>query len=175
MGPSRVVEAGGRAGLEQVIRASWTPEVFRRFQCVWLTEVLQLPAREIAEALGLNVSTVRRIRIEYARDGVRAITGKGNRGGRRNQCMSLEEETLFLRSHPECFGRSGIADVGALKAAFETHTGRGIHKTTIYRLLERHGRKRAPAESGRAGLEAPSSAARKRGTPAPKRRGSRSR
>ena len=156
--------------LEQVIGGRWTPEVFRRFQCIWLTHALDLPAQAIAQALDLNVSTVRRIRAEFARDGVRAIDGKGNRGGRRNQCMSFEEELVFLRSHAELFDRSGAADVGALKAAFEARVGRTIHKTTIYRLLERHGQKPARGEEE----PAPAGSRRKR-VPAARRAQGRSR
>lgn len=126
--------------LHQMAFTRWAPEAFRRFQCIWLTHTLGLSAQEIARALELNVSTVRRIRTEFTRDGVRAIDGKGNRGGRRNQCMSFEEEVDFLRDHAELFDRMGAADVNTLKEAFEAHVGRKVHKTTIYRLLERHGR-----------------------------------
>jgi len=141
-GMKQAEAAPGLPELDQIVVARWSPEAFRRFQCVWLTHTLKLPAREIARALELNVSTVRRIRSEFARDGMKAIDGKGNRGGRRNECMSLEEEEAFLGSHADLFDRSGAADISALKAAFEAHVGRPVHKTTIYRLLERHGRKR---------------------------------
>jgi transposase len=141
------------SALEQIVIARWTPEVFRRFQCIWLTHVLDLPAQEIAKALDLNVSTIRRIRAEFARDGIRAIDGKGNRGGRRNQCMSFEEEAAFLKAHTELFNRAGIGDIRALKEAFEASVGRTVHKTTIYRLLERHGRKKLHAETGRSNGE----------------------
>jgi transposase len=153
--------------LDEVVLARWAPEVFRRFQCVWLTHVLNLSAQEIAKTLGLNVSTVRRIRTEFLRDGARAIDGKGNRGGRRNQCMSLEDELAFLREHAELFSRSGVADLGALKLAFEARIGRTIHKTTLYRLLERHGRKRPSPEPSR---DAPLAGARRKRAPGPRRK-----
>lgn len=172
MSQPKAIDVQRTSELEKMVMARWTPEVFRRFQCVWLTQVLDLPAHEIAKALDLNVSTVRRIRSEFARDGIRAINGKGNRGGRRNQCMSFEEEAAFLRNHVELFNRSGVADVSALKGAFEARVGRTIHKTTIYRLLERHGRKRISADAGR---EATSAVSRKKGSPGPKRKVNRAR
>jgi transposase len=153
-----------RAELERIVQARWTPEVFRRFQCVWLAHVLNLSAPEIAAALGLNVSTVRRIRTEFAREGACAIEGKGNRGGRRNQCMSFEEEVVFLRNHQELFSRSGIVQASALKEAFEARAGRLVHKTTIYRLLERHGRRRAGVEASPAGSRRKGAAGHKRKT-----------
>lgn len=148
MNQARATVAQKIVELDQIVGTRWAPEVFRRFQCVWLTHALDLSAQDIAKALDLSVSTVRRIRAEFAREGGRAIDGKGNRGGRRNQCMSFEEERAFLCSHAELLDRSGAADVGALKAAFEARVGRTIHKTTIYRLLERHGQKPARGEDG---------------------------
>jgi transposase len=171
----QAITAPGLAELEQAFLAHWTPEIFRRFQCVWLTEVLRLSAQDIAAALGLHIATVRRIRGAFSQDGVAAILGKGNRGGRRNQCLSREEEAVFLRSHPECFSRSGTPDLAALKAAFEGHVGRRIHKTTLYRLLERHGRRWSSPDPGRSGSEQVSSSARRKGSAERRKRGSRPR
>jgi hypothetical protein len=152
------------AELDQIVLSKWTPEVFNRFQCVWLSFVLDMPAPEIATALGLNVSTVRRIRTEFLRDGSKAIVGKGNRGGRRNQHMSFEEEAEFLRDHPELFTRSGAGDVKSLKDAFEARIGKAVHKTTIYRLLERHGKQRMVSTAHKLGSGPAASAHRKRST-----------
>jgi transposase len=131
--------------LDKIVRARWTPEVFHRFQCVWLSLVLRLTAAEIAEALSLNISTVRRIRTRFLNEGSRAIVGAGNRGGRRNQYLTFEDEAVFLRDHAELFDRSGAGNVKLLKEAFEAHVGKRVHKTTIYRLLERHGRQKLAA------------------------------
>lgn len=170
MNPVKAAAAQRISELEQIVMAHWTLEVFRRFQCVWLSYVLDLPAHEIAKVLGLHVATVRRIGAEFAREGILVIAGKGNRGGRRNQCMSFEEESAFLQKHTELFNRSGVVAVGALKEAFEASVGRTIHKTTIYRLLERHGRKKIGADAGRLGGEATPVVAHRKGSPGPKRK-----
>lgn len=128
--------------LERFAESRWPPEVFRRFQCVWLSEVMELDSQSIANALTLHVSTVRRIRAEFLREGVRAIDGKGNRGGRRNHYLTLQEEADFLRAN-------ATAGMRELKEAFEAHVGVVVHKTTIYRLLERHGARAVPRRSGR--------------------------
>ena len=128
--------------LEQVVKDRWTPEIFRRFQCVWLRHALGLTAVEIASALDLNVSTVRRVQAEFMLRGKAIIDGKGNRGGRRNQYMTFEEEADFLREHAASVSDGGIL---RLVAALEIRIGMRVHKTTVYRLLERHGwRKVAP-------------------------------
>lgn len=130
------------AELEQLVLERWTPEAFRRFQCIWLTSKLDLSTHDIAGALGLNISTVRRIRMEFGRDGIRAIEGKGNRGGRRNQHMTLDEERAFLRDCAGMLEAPGGGGVTALKEALEARLGVSVHKTTVYRLLERHGLRR---------------------------------
>lgn len=141
------------AELEQIVEARWSVEAFRRFQCIWLSEMLNLPAREIAGALGLSLSTIHRLRAEFRRDGGKAIDGKGNRGGRRNHYMTFEEEADFLRDHEDLFTRQGTCDIHLLKAAFETVVGGMVHKTTMYRLLERHGRMSAANRSRNQGGE----------------------
>ena len=120
-------------------------EAFLRFQCVWLRHTLELSAPAIAQALCISVSTVRRIHAEFIKTGRPAIEGKGNRGGRRRGLMSMAEEAAFLREHGRRSKDGKIRNVSELKRDFETRTGRTVHKTTIYRLLERHGwRKVAP-------------------------------
>lgn len=129
LSPSPVGQELGRFA-----ESRWPPEVFRRFQCVWLSEVMGLPPQWIADALALHVSTVRRIRAEFLREGLDAIDGKGNRGGRRNHYLTFQEEAEFLREN----AAGGLRE---LKVAFEARVGSVVHKTTIYRLLERHGEK----------------------------------
>lgn len=120
--------------LVRFAESRWPPEVFRRFQCVWLSEVMGLAPQWIADALGLHVSTVRRIRAAFLASGLGAIDGMGNRGGRRNHYLSFQEEAEFLR-------QNASGSLLELKAAFEARVGSPVHKTTIYRLLERHGEK----------------------------------
>lgn len=49
-GMKQAEAAPGLPELDQIVVARWAPEAFRRFQCVWLTHTLKLPAREIARA-----------------------------------------------------------------------------------------------------------------------------
>ena len=131
--------------LEESVEERWTRDAFLRFQCVWLRHQLDLSAPEIAQALLLSVSTVRRIHAEFLRNGRSAIEGKGNRGGRRKGYMTIEEEGAFLRDHARKSKDGKIRNVSELKRDYEARIGSTVHKTTIYRMLERHGwRKVAP-------------------------------
>ena len=154
--------------LDQLVEARWPPEVFRRFQCVWLTHVLDLSAQEIAAALDLNVATVRRIRAEFARDGVCAIDGKGNRGGRRNQCMSLEEERAFLKSHTDLLERPGIGEHPCPQAGLRVPRGQDHPQDHD---LSPPGAARAQGRGRRRGREAARAPQAACGEPGPEGRG----
>ncbi len=149
MGVARLDVSRRALELGQFAESRWSPEVFRRFQCVWLGEVVGLPPQQIADAMGLHVSTIRRIRAEFERKGLAAIDGKGNRGGRRNQYLTYQEEQEFLREHAAKVSRANSVGIQELKASFESRVGVAVHKTTIYRLLERHGEKAAVIRTGR--------------------------
>ena len=125
--------------LDQIVEERWKLEAFRRFQCIWLSRVAHLTARSIAEALCLNISTVRRIHAAFRRDGRVAIEGRGNRGGRRKGHLTLKEEAAFLDTFAEQSTDGRIHTINALKKAYESRIGKRVNKTTIYRLLERHG------------------------------------
>lgn len=145
MGKAAIFTAARIRELEASAEERWSREAFLRFQCVWLRHALELSAPQIAQALCLSVSSVRRIHAEFIKTGRPAIEGKGNRGGRRRGLMTLAEESTFLREHARLSKDGKIRNVSELKRDYEIRTGRTVHKTTIYRLLERHGwRKVAP-------------------------------
>lgn len=137
------------AELERIAMDHWKPEVFRRFQCIWLSCVFNLSVNEIAEGLGLSLSTVRRIQGAFQKTGAKAIDGRGKHGGSRHHYMTIEEESAFLRQHAALFSALGMPNIGALKTAFEARVGHSVHKTTIYRMLARHGHH--PLGKGRGG------------------------
>ena len=125
--------------LEQIAAERWRLEAFRRFQCIWLSQVHQLSAKDVAEALRLSIRTVRRIRAAYRLDGRIVIDGRGNRGGRRNEYLSFKEEASFLNAFARKMENGRIHTISTLKTAYEAKIGKRVNKTTIYRMLERHG------------------------------------
>lgn len=95
-------------------------------------------AEEIAKPLAVSVSLVHKTISEYNRYGSAAIETKG-KGGRRNSYMALDEERKFMESFIILAQKGYIATAGDIKEAFEKIIGNTVHKTTIYRLLERNG------------------------------------
>jgi transposase len=59
--------------------------------------------------------------------------------------MTPEDEGRFLGSFEAEAGRARVLTAGDIKAAWEARLGHSVNKTTVYRMLERHGwRKVAP-------------------------------
>lgn len=94
-------------------------------------------ATEIAKHTGVSVSTVHTVIADYNRFGVASVETSG-KGGRRSDYLTLEEERDFLRPFFERAAKGEIATAAQIKQEFEHRIGHEVHKTTIYRLLDRH-------------------------------------
>jgi len=117
---------------------------YKRVQCVWLRAAMDLPPDAIARALGLSVNTVRMVQSRYLRYGEEALVGPG-RGGRHRENLTVEQENALLRAFTARAETGEVLVVSELKAAYERQVGRKVPKSTVYRLLGRHGwRKVAP-------------------------------
>jgi len=137
MRPSIPIPENRRTELNDFRKSKWSGFEFQRFLCVWLRLEQGLPPKAIANALGWNINTVRITQRDFINRGISALIDD-KRGGRRRQLMTIEEEKSFLASF-ESVSRDGkILVVNEIKAAFEKHLGRTVHKSTVYRLLQRH-------------------------------------
>ena len=67
------------------------------------------------------------------------FTVKKPPGGRNNAYMPRQEEEEFLRPFTERAPSGGIVEVQEIHKAFEARVGERVPKSTIYRLLHRHG------------------------------------
>ena len=95
------------------------------------------PAKSVALHTGLAEQTVHNLVSSYNRHGPQVMQGPG-KGGRRRAYSSLEEERAFLEPFFQKALTGQIATVAEIKREWEKILGRKVHKTTVYRLLERH-------------------------------------
>lgn len=96
------------------------------------------PASEIALHTGLAVQTVHNLISSYNRLGPVAVETPG-RGGRRHQYLTWEQEAEFLEPFHKAAITGQIATTATIQQALERRLSRRVHKTTVYRLLARHG------------------------------------
>jgi transposase len=88
--------------------------------------------------LGVSESLVHKTIFEYNKYGVASIEKKG-KGGRRNSYMSEEEEELFTKNYKEKARQGQIMTAMEIKEDLEKKIGKKVNKTTVYRMLKRHG------------------------------------
>jgi len=140
----RALPEGALERLGILLLNARTKTAFQRVQCVWLRGRLGLSNEEIALAVGWRPNTVRCLHSRFLRFGEEALVGVG-RGGRRHQYLSPEEEERFLAGFLEQAEGGGVLVVAEIKAAYEHAVGHEVPKSTVYRMLARHGwRKIAP-------------------------------
>ena len=94
-------------------------------------------ASEIALHVGVSRGFVRKVIQQYNRQGERGLSTVG-KGGRRNCYLSWEKEKQLIDSFKEKARRGQIATAIQIQQVYEEECGFTVHKTTIYRLLERH-------------------------------------
>jgi len=138
MRPQRPISEQDRQRLGVLLRQAKSKAEFQRVQSVWLRAELGLDADQIARAIGWQSGSVRQLHSRYLRQGEAALAGPG-KGGRRRANLRLEEEAELLSAFVPKAERGGVLVVSDFKAAYEARVGRKVPKSTIYRLLARHG------------------------------------
>jgi transposase len=120
-------------------RRMWKlPAVQReRIQMVLLRES-GMTQPEIAEAMGVSLSTVNRVHMAYDAGGIKALKPKPI-GGRQRENMTLPEEKALLAQFAKAAGAGELLNVQDLKAAYEKAIGHSTSNSTIYNLLARRG------------------------------------
>ncbi|MBW2148693.1 MAG: winged helix-turn-helix domain-containing protein [Deltaproteobacteria bacterium] len=133
-----------KAVLEKLLKTTKKKADYRRVMCIWLRACLGLSSSEVAKAIGWSSSTVKILQARYFKEGESALLGVG-RGGRRRENLSVEEEERLLERFLEKAKAGGLLVVSEVKAAYEEAVGHSVPKSTVYRMLARHGwRKIAP-------------------------------
>jgi transposase len=144
MRPQRPIDHKAAQALAQLLQQATSKADFQRVQCLWLRASLGLHHRETARAVGWSASHVKRVWSEYFKQGEAALLKPG-RGGRRRQNLTLPEEETLLGGFLSAASQGGVLVVDEVKGAYEQRLGRTVPKSTVYRMLARHGwRKIAP-------------------------------
>ena len=144
MRPPKPISEQERLALKEMLKSVRTKVDYQRVQCLWLRAELGLNSTQIASAVGFTKGTVRVIQHMYFTRGESVLIGEG-KGGRRHQYLTAEEEDDLLKDFFDKAREGGVIVVSEIKNAYEKEAGRSVNKSTVYRMLERHGwRKIAP-------------------------------
>lgn len=125
------------AQVQQRIKTAATHWQHLKWLVIYNAMVAPRTAEEIATHLGVSVATVHKVISQYNRFGAEAITTPG-KGGRRKCYLSLAQEKEFLASFFEKAAAGQSVTIAEIKSNYEHLVAHTVHKTTIYRLLDRH-------------------------------------
>jgi transposase len=140
----RPIDEKAKGKVAQLLRQTKSKSDFQRVQCVWLRARLGLSSEAIAQAVGWSPGRVRQIWSRYFTQGEGALLGVG-RGGRFHENLTRAEEADLLAALLPTAQAGGVLVVSEIQARYEQRLGRPVPKSTIYRMLARHGwRKIAP-------------------------------
>lgn len=139
MRPQTPISDEARERLGQLLNdATLSKSDYQHVLCLWLRAEFGWNHRQVAKAVGWCESHVKRVWAEYLRAGEQALLGE-KRGGRRRENLTVEEETDLLAGFDETARSGGLLVVSAVHAAYEERLGHTVPKSTLYRMLARHG------------------------------------
>jgi transposase len=122
--------------LQRTLKREKNPAIRQRIQMVLLRES-GMTQPEIAEAMGVSLSTVNRAHMAYDHGGRAALEPKPS-GGRIRENMTLGDERALLDRFAKAAGAGQLLNIHDLKAAYEEAIGHPTSNSTIYNVLARH-------------------------------------
>lgn len=143
---------------------------YQRIQCVLLRATLGSSAQEIAQILGWSASTVHTIHSRWVKEG-EAVFALNERGGRHHHYLSEEEEKALLEPFVRQAETGGMLRAADIQQAYEARVGKPVALSTIYRLLERQGWRKAMPRPRHPKADVPAQTAYKKTAPPRPRRG----
>ena len=111
---------------------------YQRIQCVLIRATLGSTAAQIAQLLGWSVATVHVMHSRWAKEG-EAIFDVRGRGGRRHQHLTADQEKELLAPFVQRAEAGGMLGVAEIQRAYRERCGQAVARSTVYRLLQRHG------------------------------------
>lgn len=124
------------------ITAAKTIEHLLKTQAVAMPLQYHLSLAQTAQAIGIPLGWVCRLRNQFIRGEIVDDGGKPARGGRRNENFTYEQEAELLKPFLKEASIRGILVVGETKPKLEAALGREMGLSTLYKLLHRHNRRK---------------------------------
>lgn len=124
--------------LEEIEKGICNVTEYRKYLTVKLREKLDLSSPVISEITGYSESTIRKIHAKYFKEGKSCFKLK-KKGGRWRENLSLSDERNLLLKFESSSALSGTATMSVIKREYESRIGHLVPRSTISRLLKRHG------------------------------------
>jgi len=110
----------------------------RQAQAVILPLEFGFSMEQVAAVTGISKGWACQLRNRFIRSKGMVAAGERQRGGRRRENMSREEETVFLAPFLKQASQGSVPVAGEIKLALEARLGRKLPLSSVYNLLHRH-------------------------------------
>jgi len=124
--------------LASLLQQAPTKAEYQRVQAVWLRAALGLSAPQIAQVVGWQAPSVRRLHAEDFRHGEAVLQDKP-KGGRHHANLTRQQEQELWAPFLAQAEAGGVLVVAPVQAAYEQVVGRPVHSSVVYRALHRQG------------------------------------
>ena len=123
-----------------LIETATTVQQLRRGQAMLLPALTGASMDTTATLLGLGRNQVCVLRRQFrAPDQAPLLGDPDQRGGRRRELLSLEEETRFVQGFIDQTKQGAALSVALIHAALEKKVGKRVPRSTVHRMLGRQG------------------------------------
>lgn len=127
------------ATAKQAVTSAKTLQQLRQGQSILLPALTGASMDTTGAILGVGRNRVCVLRRQFREAGGSTFGERDRRGGRRRELMSIEEEQEFLAPWLEKAKDGGVLVAPPIHVAFEEKVGKKVPRSTVYRLLARHG------------------------------------
>jgi len=124
---------------KETVRRAKTADELRAAQAVVLPILFGISDHAAGQVIGRSRVSVVRMRNEFKQLHTKKGVATRNWGGRRSGYMTVDQEREFLSRFFNNGSQGSAVNAGEIKQAFEVLVGHKVAKTTIYRMLDRHG------------------------------------
>ena len=138
MRPARPIAEWDLLKLEKLLKEPSGKSQLQRIQCVLLRARQGLTCEEVASVVGFSPGWVRQVWSAYLNAGIDGLVCQV-RGGRRRSNLTLQQEQALVERFEEKARAGRVLVVSEVHRAYEEAVGRCVPKSTIYRILDRHG------------------------------------
>ena len=130
--------------LKERMQQAGTKELYRRWQCLYLTQSYEVTAADLSDFSGLSTSAIYLLVEEYNLHGPDSV-GYKPKGGRHHAYLSVEREEKLLEGLGQKAARGEILTAGDIREEVEREVGFSVSDDYLWGLLKRHQwKKKAP-------------------------------
>lgn len=130
------------------VRGSPSLDAYKKRLAIWLTKRGPLHAHRVSDLLQVSKQAVWLWIKQYNQGGPDSLDRKG-RGGRRRAYLSLEDEKALVEKLQSQVAKGQARRAKELLPEVLQAVGQNVSVAYVYRLMQRHERRRAPARQGK--------------------------